>query len=66
MREIGSDNLKAMLMAIAGRIADSRERLNRLDAALGDGDHGASISAAFAKAALRSRACPTPSRARSG
>jgi len=50
MSEIGSDNLKAMLLAIAGRIADSREHLNRLDAALGDGDHGASISAAFAKA----------------
>ena len=51
MSEIGSDNLKAMLLAIAGRIANSRERLNRLDAALGDGDHGASISAAFEKAA---------------
>ncbi|MCY4019060.1 MAG: dihydroxyacetone kinase subunit DhaL [Chloroflexi bacterium] len=60
MSEIGSDNLKAMLRAIAGRIADSRDQLNRLDAALGDGDHGASISAAFAKAVAEVADLPDP------
>ncbi|MCY4070952.1 MAG: dihydroxyacetone kinase subunit DhaL [Chloroflexi bacterium] len=60
MSEIGSDNLKAMVLAIAGRIADSREQLNRLDAALGDGDHGASISAAFEKAVAEVAGLPDP------
>jgi len=35
-----------MLEAIARRISTEREALNRLDAALGDGDHGTSVSAA--------------------
>lgn len=63
MSEIASDHLKAMLLAMAGGIAASREQLNRLDAALGDGDHGASISAAFAKAVaeVASLADPQPS-----
>lgn len=60
MSDIGADNLKAMLMAIAARIADSRDRLNRLDAALGDGDHGASISAAFATALAEIADLPDP------
>lgn len=60
MSEIGSDDLKAMVLAIAGRIADSREQLNRLDAALGDGDHGASISGAFEKAAAQVANMPDP------
>ena len=47
MSEIGSDELAAMVVAVANSIADNREQLNRLDAALGDGDHGTSISAAF-------------------
>ncbi len=60
MSEIGSDDLKAMVLAIAARIADSRERLNRLDAALGDGDHGASISGAFELAASEVADLPDP------
>ncbi len=60
MSEIGSDDLKAMVLAIAARIADSRERLNRLDAALGDGDHGASIGGAFEKAVAEVADLPDP------
>ncbi len=44
---IGPAELAAMLEAIARRISTEREALNRLDAALGDGDHGTSVSAAF-------------------
>lgn len=40
-------DLTAMLEAIAQRITSEREALNRLDAAIGDGDHGTSVSAAF-------------------
>ena len=47
MSEIGSDEVAAMVVAVAYCIADNREQLNRLDAALGDGDHGTSISTAF-------------------
>lgn len=43
---IGPAELAAMLEAIARRISTEREALNRLDAALGDGDHGTSVSAA--------------------
>ena len=49
-----------MLTAIAARIAEGRDRLNRLDAALGDGDHGASISAAFDLALAEVAALPDP------
>ncbi len=60
MSDIGSDDLQAMVRAIARRIAESRERLNRLDAALGDGDHGSSISGAFDKAAAEITNLPQP------
>ena len=50
MTALGSEDLAGMIAAIASRIAAERERLNRLDAALGDGDHGTSVSAAFALA----------------
>ena len=50
MTALGSEDLAGMIVAIARRISDERERLNRLDAALGDGDHGTSVSAAFALA----------------
>ena len=39
-----------MIAAMAQRIGDEREYLNRLDAAVGDGDHGTAISTAFAAA----------------
>ena len=60
MSEIGSDELAAMVVAVANSIADNREQLNRLDAALGDGDHGTSISAAFGLAANRLDALQHP------
>ena len=47
MSQIGSAALAEMIATVARHIADHRERLNRLDANLGDGDHGTSISAAF-------------------
>ena len=59
-RDIGSDELKTMLGAVAQAIGANRERLNRLDAALGDGDHGASISAAFAQAVAAAADLPRP------
>ena len=58
--DIGSDDLQAMVRAIACRIAESREQLNRLDAALGDGDHGSSISGAFDQAAAEIANLPQP------
>lgn len=50
MSAIGAPELAALIAAIAERVAVERDQLNRLDAALGDGDHGASVSAAFAAA----------------
>ena len=50
MSQIGAAELTEMIAAVARHINDQRERLNRLDAQLGDGDHGTSISAAFALA----------------
>lgn len=50
MSHIGSAVLAEMVAAVARRVGEGRERLNRLDAKLGDGDHGTSISAAFALA----------------
>ena len=50
MNQIGAAELTEMIAAVARHINDQRERLNRLDAQLGDGDHGTSISAAFALA----------------
>ncbi len=50
MSSIGAEELSALIRAMAERINAERDALNRLDAALGDGDHGASISTAFAAA----------------
>ena len=50
MTEITAAQLSALIGAIAQRVRAERESLNRLDAALGDGDHGTSVSAAFAAA----------------
>ncbi len=51
MKTVDPAQLAAMIEAIARRISTEREALNRLDAALGDGDHGTSVSAAFIAAA---------------
>lgn len=50
MKTIGPAELRALVAAMAARVEAERERLNRLDAALGDGDHGSSVSTAFAVA----------------
>lgn len=50
-----------MIEAIARRISTERAALNRLDAALGDGDHGTSVSAAFNAAAEDIAALDNPS-----
>ena len=50
-----------MIRAMARRVAVERDALNRLDAALGDGDHGASISTAFAVAVEQIDALEQPS-----
>lgn len=60
MRDIGADELRAMLEAVAARIAAHRDILNRLDAALGDGDHGSSISGAFDLAVAQVTDLPDP------
>lgn len=50
MSAIGAEELGALIGAMARRVAAERDALNRLDAGLGDGDHGGSISTAFAVA----------------
>ena len=47
MTAMGPADLSAMIDAIAQAVSAERDNLNRLDAALGDGDHGTSISTAF-------------------
>ncbi len=63
MNEIGVQELTGMIAAISAAIAEARDELNRLDSALGDGDHGTSLSVAFADAAAKAAALdpPTPS-----
>jgi len=61
MSAIGADELSALIRAMAERVAAERDALNRLDAALGDGDHGTSISAAFAEAVAAIDALEQPS-----
>lgn len=58
---IGPAELAAMIEAVARRVSTEREALNRLDAALGDGDHGTSISAAFTAAVEDIAALDQPS-----
>lgn len=48
------------IVAISQRINDHKNELNRLDAALGDGDHGTGISAGFSAAAKRAQALENP------
>ncbi len=50
MNALAAQDLSRMLAAAAERLMQERDRLNRLDAALGDGDHGSSVSVAFAAA----------------
>ena len=50
MKNIGAEHLGELIAAMAERVGAEREHLNRLDAALGDGDHGTAISTAFESA----------------
>jgi len=61
MMSLGPAELAAMIEAVAQRISTEREALNRLDAALGDGDHGISVSAAFTAAVEDIAALDQPS-----
>ena len=61
MNAISAEELSALIRAIAQRLSAERETLNRLDAALGDGDHGTSISTAFAAAVAEIAALEQPS-----
>ena len=45
--DINSQQLIEIINCIAERIHDNRDVLNKLDSALGDGDHGTGISTAF-------------------
>lgn len=61
MKHIGAVELSAIITAIAGRIGEESAHLNRLDAALGDGDHGTNVSTAFAAAVEDIAALDEPS-----
>lgn len=50
MTALDAAEVQGLIAAISARVAAERQLLNRLDAALGDGDHGTSISTAFALA----------------
>lgn len=61
MNEMTVEDWQAMLLAISKRIGAQAEVLNQLDSALGDGDHGRSISAAFAAAVQSIESLDQPS-----
>ena len=61
MTRIGATELQELIAALAARVGAERDRLNRLDAALGDGDHGTSISTAFEVAVIDIAALDEPS-----
>ncbi|MCY3832659.1 MAG: dihydroxyacetone kinase subunit DhaL [Chloroflexi bacterium] len=61
MNSIGEAELRELIVALSGRVAAARDLLNRLDAALGDGDHGTSVSVAFAVAVEDIRTLDEPS-----
>jgi len=61
MNEMTVQDWQAMLLAISKRIRAQAETLNQLDSALGDGDHGSGISAAFAAAVQSMEALEQPS-----
>lgn len=60
MSHIGSADVAELIAAVARQVGEQRERLNRLDAKLGDGDHGTSIAAAFALAVEQVAALDQP------
>lgn len=61
MNSIEAHDLRGLIAAMSARVTAERDRLNRLDAALGDGDHGSSISRAFQAAVDEIAALDQPS-----
>ena len=61
MNEMTVQDWQVMLLAISKRIRAQAETLNQLDSALGDGDHGSGISAAFAAVVQSMEALEQPS-----
>lgn len=60
MNELTARHLIDMIDAVNRAINAARDELNRLDSALGDGDHGTSLSAAFNDAVTKVSALATP------
>jgi dihydroxyacetone kinase-like protein len=60
MSEVNAEMLRQMLTAISAAINLAKEELNHLDSALGDGDHGTSLSTAFADAVSKVSALEKP------
>lgn len=62
MTVFDSTDLMGVFEAIADRIVQNHEQLNRLDSALGDGDHGTAMRVAFTAAvdAINGLANPKP------
>lgn len=57
---ITADDLRGMIAAISRTVNIHQGELNRLDAALGDGDHGTGISAGFAAAVEQAQGAESP------
>ena len=54
-------SVRNALCAMPGRFCDSQEHLNQLDAAIGDGDHGSTMSRGMAAASAAVRKLPDTS-----
>ena len=50
MQTIDAATMRQMLNAMADKIVSSRDRLNEIDAGIGDADHGTGMAQSFAKA----------------
>ncbi|MCB9450971.1 MAG: dihydroxyacetone kinase subunit L [Anaerolineaceae bacterium] len=57
---ITASDLRGMITAISATIAENVSMLNALDSALGDGDHGTTISGGFAAAAEQTASAASP------
>jgi len=60
MSEINAQHAIGIITSISETLIANKDTLNQLDSALGDGDHGTSISTAFADAVLDLQAIDTP------
>jgi dihydroxyacetone kinase-like protein len=53
MNGVTAEHLIGLITSISASMSAAKNELNRLDSALGDGDHGTSLSVAFADAVTR-------------